>query len=143
MAGAGTLLVQPDTQGTTINTLPAPGQDVMAGSLPVAIASNQSPVPTRPVAAGLGALTVVPAASTNGTALGTMPTNAKGARLYVLPGGSLSYTIAASQPSAAPSAVLTVANPSANTVFTNVDEDLNGQMIYITATSGSPLFRWY
>jgi hypothetical protein len=143
MAGAGTLLVTPDTSGTAINTLPATGQDTMAGSLPVAIASNQSPVPVTVAANGLGAITPVPAATTNGTALGTAPAGKRGARLYVPPGASISFTIAAAQPSAAPTTI-TVANPSANTVPANWDEDLAGtQMIYVTAVTGSPLFRWY
>ncbi|MCJ2085497.1 hypothetical protein MKK88_05745 [Methylobacterium sp. E-005] len=143
MAGAGTLLVTPDSSGTTINTLPAPGQDTMAGSLPVAIASNQSTIPVRTTGSGVGALAATPTASTNGTALGTMPAAAKGARLYVQPGGSITFTIAATAPSAAPTGLtITVANPSANTVPTNWDEDLTGgQMIYVTAGSG--LFRWY
>jgi hypothetical protein len=95
---------------------------------------------TRVRGAGVGALTAVPAGSTNGTALGTLPATAKGARLYLPTGASVTYTIAASAPGSAPSATFTV---SASTTGPNWDEDLSGQMIYVTAVSGSPLFRWY
>lgn len=93
---------------------------------------------------GLGAITATPACSTNGTPLASSPpTGKRGARLYVPPGGSISFTVAAAQPSSAPLAI-TVANPSTNTIPANWDEDLAGaQMVYCTASSGSPLFRWY
>jgi hypothetical protein len=90
---------------------------------------------------GIGALTAVPAASSNGTALGTMPTGAVGTRLYLASGDSVTFTIATSAPSSPPSATFTV---SGSTTGPNWDEALaGGAMIYVTATAGSPHFRWF
>lgn len=90
--------------------------------------------------AGLGALTAVPAGSTNGTALGTMPAGAQGARFYLPTGASITFAVASAAPSSAP----TTFTISASTTGPNWDENLSGgQMIYVTAVSGSPLFRWY
>jgi hypothetical protein len=90
---------------------------------------------------GLGALTAVPAGSTNGTALGSMPVGAVGVRLYLPAGASVSFTVAAAQPAGAPVAVFTASQSGTGP---NWDEALTGgQMIYVTATSGSPLFRWF
>ncbi len=89
---------------------------------------------------GIGALTAVPAATTNGTALGTMPNGAVGARLYLGSADSVTFTIAASAPSSAPAETFTA---SGSVTGPNWDEALNGQMIYVTATSGSPKFRWF
>src|SRR5271167_3334375 len=90
---------------------------------------------------GLGGLTAVPAGSTNGTALGVPPASAVGARLYLPAGASVSFTIAASQPASAPANVFTV---SQSATGPNWDEALSaGEMIYVTATAGSPLFRWF
>jgi hypothetical protein len=90
---------------------------------------------------GLGALSAVPAASTNGTALGVMPAGAVGARLYLPAGASVSFTVAAAQPAAAPAVVFTVSQSGTGP---NWDEALaGGQMIYVVAVSGSPMFRWY
>ncbi len=90
---------------------------------------------------GLGALSAVPAATTNGTALGVMPAGAVGARLYLPTGASGSFTVAAVQPVAAPGVVFTVSQSGTGP---NWDEALaGGQMIYVVAASGNPLFRWY
>ena len=90
---------------------------------------------------GIGALTAVPAASTNGTALGAQPTGAVGARLYLASGDSVTFTIATSAPVAPPAATFTA---SSSATGPNWDEALaGGAMIYVTAKSGSPLFRWY
>ncbi len=90
---------------------------------------------------GIGALTPVPAGSSTGTALGTMPGGAVGARLYLPTGSAVTFTIAGSQPVAAPTSVFTVTQAGCGP---NWDEALaGGQMIYVTAASGSPLFRWY
>jgi hypothetical protein len=89
---------------------------------------------------GVGAITVVPAGTTNGTALGTLPGTATRARIYIPPGGSVTFTIAATAPSSAPSAVVTLTNNG--TYMTNWDEYLSGEMIYVTAMSGGCLFRW-
>ena len=89
---------------------------------------------------GVGALTAVPSATTNGTALGTMPSNASGARIYLPVGASLTFTIAATAPASAPSSTFTVAQTNVGSYW---DEPLsNSEMIYVTASSGSPLFRW-
>jgi|GEM_PF-4339521 len=90
---------------------------------------------------GLGALAAVPAGSTNGTALGTPPDGAVGARLYLPSGASVSFTVAATAPTAAPSPVFTISQAGTGP---NWDEALaGGQMIYVTATTGAPLFRWF
>jgi hypothetical protein len=90
---------------------------------------------------GLGPLTAVPAGSTNGTALGTPPAGTVGVRLYLPAGASVTFTIAASQPASAPAVTFTVSQSGTGP---NWDEALSaGEMIYVTATSGSPLFRWY
>ena len=120
------------------------GQKTMAASTPVVIASDQGPLGVTVGPYGLGAMSAVPGASSTGTPLSASPPAGKrGARLYVPPGASITFTVASAQPSSAPSATITVSNPSANTIPTNWDEDLNGQMIYVTAVTGSPLFRWY
>ena len=111
-----------------------PSADVLTVQSP----SNQ-PLSTKGTA-GLGALTAVPAGSTNGTALGTMPAGAQGARLYLPTGASITFAVASAAPSSAP----TTFTISASTTGPNWDENLSGgQMIYVTAVSGSPLFRWY
>ena len=90
---------------------------------------------------GLGPLTAVPAGSTNGTALGSPPLGAVGARLYLPVGATISFTIAAAQPTAAPANIFTASQAGTGP---NWDEALSsGQMIYVTATAGSPVFRWF
>lgn len=90
---------------------------------------------------GIGALTAVPAGSTNGTALGTMPAGAIGARLYLPAGASVSFTVTDTAPAAAPAAVFTASQTATGP---NWDEALSaGQMIYVTASTGVPLFRWF
>lgn len=101
--------------------------------------SDTNGMPTR-ATGGVGALTAVPSGSTNGTPLGAKPDVAVGARFYLPTGASVTFTIAAAQPTAAPTATFTI---SQATTGPNWDENLNGAAIYITATSGSPLFRWY
>jgi hypothetical protein len=89
---------------------------------------------------GLGALTALPAASTNGTALGTLPAGAVGARLYLGTSDTITFTIATTAPSSPPAATFTLSSATGP----NWDEALSGgAMIYITAKSGSPMFRWF
>lgn len=91
-------------------------------------------------AVGQGALTAVPGSSTNGTALGTMPAGGKGARIYLPSGASMTFTVAGSAPGSPPSATFTISQATTGYAW---DEPLAGtQMIYVTAMSGSPLFRW-
>jgi hypothetical protein len=90
---------------------------------------------------GLGALTAVPAGSANGTALGAPPAGTVGVRLYLPIGAAVTFTIAASQPVSAPANLFTVSQSGTGP---NWDEALSGgEMIYVTATAGSPLFRWF
>ncbi len=88
---------------------------------------------------GAGALSAVPAGSTNGTPLGTRPASAGGVRLYLPPNTSVTYTIAAAQPTSAPA--VTFETPVSN-LAGNWDEPLSGQSLYVVATVGSPLWRW-
>ena len=86
-------------------------------------------------------MVLVPAGSTNGTPLGTPPFGIRGARMYLPTGTSITFTIAAAQPTSAPSATFTVSQASTGP---NWDENLaGGQLIYVTAITGAPLFRWY
>ena len=90
---------------------------------------------------GIGALAPVPAGSTNGTVLGTMPDGAVGARLYLPSGASVTFTITDTAPSTPPSPVFTISQVGTGP---NWDEALaGGQMIYVTAVTGAPLFRWF
>jgi hypothetical protein len=90
---------------------------------------------------GLGALGAVPAGSANGSALGTPPAGAVGARFYLPSGTSVTFTIAATAPGSPPANTFTISQSGTGP---NWDEALvGGQMIYVTATTGSPLFRWY
>ena len=90
---------------------------------------------------GLGALSAVPAATANGAALGSMPAAAVGARLYLPSGASVTFTVAASQPASAPANTFTISQAATGP---NWDEALTGgQMIYVTASAGTPLFRWF
>jgi hypothetical protein len=90
---------------------------------------------------GLGALSAVPGGSTNGTAIGSAPAGAVGVRIYLPAGASVSFTVASSAPGSAPANVFTVSQAGTGP---NWDEALSGgQMIYVTAVSGSPLFRWF
>jgi len=90
---------------------------------------------------GLGALSAVPAGTTNGAVLGTFPTGGVGARFYLPSGASVSFTVAPAQPSSAPAAVFTISQVETGP---NWDETLSsGQMIYVTSSTGGPLFRWF
>jgi hypothetical protein len=90
---------------------------------------------------GIGPLSAVPAPTANGTPLGTMPAGAVGARFYLPAGAAVSFTVAAAPPAAPPAAVFTISQSSTGP---NWDEALaGGQMIYVTAMTGAPLFRWF
>ena len=120
----------------------AGGQSVGVSSLPALPAGTNlvGTVKTQGTS-GLGALAAVPSGSTDGTALGSMPSGAVGARIYLPTGASVTFTVAGSQPGSAPSATFTA---SASVTGPNWDENLaGGQMIYVTAITGSPLFRWF
>jgi len=102
--------------------------------------SAANPLPVVSTATGLGSLSAVPSGSTNGTAIGTPPASATGVRIYLPTGASVTFTVASSAPVSAPTSTFTVSQ--ANT-GPNWDENLNGQNLYITVITGSPLFRWY
>ena len=90
---------------------------------------------------GVGTMTAVPAGTANGASLGTMPAGAVGARFYLPAGSSVTFTIAATAPSSPPSTVFTISQVATGP---NWDEALaGGEMIYVTATTGLPLFRWF
>ena len=92
------------------------------------------------VTAGAGALSLIPAGSTNGTSLGTLPAYAVGVRMYLATGDAVTFTIASSQPGSAPSVTFTL---GPTTTGPNWDENLTaGQMVYVTSVTGTPKFRW-
>ena len=95
------------------------------------------------IPAGVGAMASVPAASTNGTALGALPAAGKGARFYLGASDSVTFTVATAAPGAAPTVTYTISGASGGT-GPNWDENLSGgAMVYVTATTGSPKFRWF
>ncbi len=126
--------------------------NVMSSSLPTGAATSGAQttgnnslaaIAANTAGTGLGALASVPAGSTNGTALGSMPTGAKGARLYLQAGATITFTVASTAPASAPAATFTVSAPTTST-GASWDENLTGgAMIYVTAITGSPKFRWF
>ena len=88
---------------------------------------------------GIGPLALIPAGSTNGTLL-PMPAGGTGIRLYLPPGSSVTFTVAHDQPLSAPVATITV--PATDGEMW--EEDLaQGQQFFVTAITGSPLYRVY
>ena len=143
-AVAGCLIACPAVSavctGNGLNVTDANGVKQCASALPQPDGSQAS---VHATVAGFGPLAIVPASSTNGTALGTLPTGATGARFYLGASDSVTFTIASTAPSTAPALTFTISGAVGGT-GPNWDENLaGGQMIYITATSGSPKFRWY
>lgn len=113
------------------------------GTVGVTLANTASVAGTVSVSsvpnAGIGAMQAVSASSTNGTPIGTLPAGGSGVRIYLPVGASMTYTVATSAPTTAPTTFI-ISN-SANGY--NWDEPLSGgAMIYVTAYSGAPLFRW-
>jgi hypothetical protein len=91
---------------------------------------------------GIGSMTAVPAGAALGTPLGVFPPGAKAVRLYLKAGSSdsVTFTIANTVPTVNPTVTMLA---SASVTGPNWDEPLsNGQMVYVTATTGSPSFRW-
>jgi hypothetical protein len=123
----------------TVYTHNPNGSAVMADSAPVTLSTDQPPI-TVLSTGGLGSLALVPAASTNGTVLGSKPATAVGARIYLTGTEAVTFTIASSAPSTAPTVTYTISNTNTGP---NWDENLSGgQMMYITALTGTPKFRW-
>ncbi len=130
-----------DSQGNerTVNTTPNTGQAPSASSLPVVLSSDQTPIATYS-AAGIGGMALVPVGSVVGVALGVPPVGASGCRLYLGAADSVTFTITNVQPTTAPAATFTV---TGSTTGPNWDENLSdGQMVYVTAMSGTPKFRF-
>lgn len=94
------------------------------------------------VVAGIGSLSLTPSGTTNGAPLAASPPSGYiGCRFYLSGSDSVTFTIANAQPTGAPSVTFTI---SAATTGPNWDENLSkGQMIYITASAGTPKFRWF
>lgn len=113
---------------------------VMLGGMPIKLLGNEDGTYSIAQSAGLGEMTAVPAVSAAGTPLGTMPEGAIGARIYLAASDSITFTIKTSQPGSAPAETFTVTGNDMRLI----DESLTaGAMIYVTAKTGSPLFRWY
>jgi hypothetical protein len=112
------------------------------GVLTVQSSPNASPFPINPI--GQGALFPVPAGGTNGVVIGAQPAGSQGIRIYVPPNCNFIYTIAPSQPSA-PAQVVTMFNPSTAQFPVVVDENLNGQNLYVispTVANTALVARW-
>jgi len=92
-------------------------------------------MPIDPI--GIGAMAFPPAASTNGAPL-VLPPGTSAVRLYLATGASLTYTVAHDQPAAPPTALFTIAA----TAPVTLDEPLaNGQQIFVTASTGTIVYR--
>ena len=89
---------------------------------------------------GQGGMAVVPAGSTNGTAIGTLPAGSNGVRIYLKPTDGVTFTIQTTAPSSAPTATMAI---SGNITGPNWDEPLSSTaMIYVTVLTGTPTFRF-
>jgi len=120
----------------------ATGKSVLEGAELQAALTTIVAAVTATNQAGLGPMAAVPAATPNGAALGVLPAGATGARFYLGAGDSISFTVASAAPGSAPSATFTISGAAGGT-GPNWDENLAaGQMIYITAKTGNPVFRW-
>ena len=96
----------------------------------------------RQAASGAGGHTAVPAGSTNGTAIGTRPASyVRGVLLELQAGDSVTFSVQATQPTAAP-LTRTLAVPTGGLLSQYFADLAPGVMLYVTAVSGSPLFRW-
>jgi hypothetical protein len=78
--------------------------------------------------------------SANGTPIGTPPPNCIGVQFYLASNASVTYAIVSAQPSGPPPNTWTVSQ--ATTGYSWTEKLSPGQNIYVTAESGSPLFRW-
>jgi hypothetical protein len=134
-AGTGILISTDDVGGVQVQRVKIQtGVDGVAADVNI-----NNPLPIVSVPTGLGGMTAIPTASTNGTAIGTAPTGSAGVRIYMQSSDSVTYTIKPTAPGSAPAETTTItfANDGSR-----VDESLNGQMLYVTAKTGTPFFRW-
>jgi hypothetical protein len=113
----------------------------------LAMATSLLTIAENTVPSGEGGFSDLPSPTANGAPLGTPPAGVKGVRIYLKPGSSVSYTKSTTAPPTAPAHVCTVSNPAGNAAGDiNIDENLNGAMLYITAVSNSgsaPFFAWF
>lgn len=123
-AGSGTIAV---------GSVASSGQGLVALSAPVTIAP-----------AGVGGFLPIPTGSAaNGVPIGTRPAGVtKGVIMSLMVGESVTFTIQTTQPGSPP-LTRTLSIPSGG-LLSEYSADLAGSaMIYVTAVTGSPLFRWY
>ena len=127
-----------------VNTIPGVGSAGVPATDVTTVQGAPGGTPVNMIrVAGGGPLTAMPAASANGTPLGTLPATASGVRVYLGTSDSLTFTVASEQPTSPPTVVFTISGALGGT-GPNWDESLSsGQMLYVTAVSGSPVFRWY
>ena len=98
---------------------------------------------TKVAPGGIGDFAAVPAGSTDGTPLGTLPADAIGVVLYLQPGDSVTCALATVQPVSAPVTVK-FSNASGATSEREVPIGFQpGQNLYVTATTGTPSFRYF
>jgi hypothetical protein len=87
-----------------------------------------------------GKLIAVPAATTNGTPLITGKHEYSGVLIELASGDSITYAVTNDAPSSAPSPTVTRSGAEVR----RVDEPLGpDMMVYVTAKTGSPSFRFY
>ena len=135
-ANQATQITAEQTTATNSATQATATNQATANASLATIATNTGPK-------GLGAMALVPTATTNGTALGSLPSGAIGARFYLGSTDTVTFTVAATAPSSAPARTFTISGASSGT-GPNWDENLSGgEMIYITAQTGAPQFRWF
>lgn len=132
--GTGTKSIGSVTIGAGANIIGAVNVD-MGG---VAV-SSAAPLAIKEFK-GQGGMVVVPAGSTNGTAIGTLPAGSNGVRIYLKPTDGVTFTIQTTAPSSAPTALMAI---SGNITGPNWDEPLaSTAMIYVTVLTGTPTFRF-
>ena len=83
-------------------------------------------------------LAAVPAGSTNGVPLPGRPAGAQGVIFYLASGQTVTYTIAQEQPGSAPTATFSLSDTDRAW-----HEPLGPETeVYVTAKTGTPLYRW-
>jgi hypothetical protein len=92
-------------------------------------------MPVDPI--GIGAMSLPPTPTANGALL-TTPAGTAALRLYLETGASVTYTVAHDQPPVPPTALFTIA---ATAPVTHDEPLARGQQVYVTAVTGSVLYR--
>ena len=131
--GAATAAKQP-----ALGTAGSPSTDVLTVQGPAGQALSVTTTPS-----GIGGFLPIPAGTTNGTPIGTRPAGVnKGVIMSLMAGEAVTFTIQTTQPGSPP-LTRTLSLPSGS-ILSEYSTDLAGAaMIYVTAITGSPLFRWY